>query len=155
MDGFEILAANIYTSGQGICLQRLKPSKMCSKFEFDQSLWYGSWYDVQIIGRSKSEEADGLTDQRYLKKGIYLSGGKIVTITELTDEKYLDQENKWTCGSCNKDNSGSLALCEFCFINKAQKVINVLSYIPVLGLPFSRSKSFLRMRLEKNFFHAD
>jgi hypothetical protein len=50
---FEILEANIFTPGQGICLQRLTP-KNSPSFKFDRSLAYGSCYDIQIIGRSST-----------------------------------------------------------------------------------------------------
>jgi len=142
LDDFEIIAANIYTLGQGICLQRLQP-KSSLNFKFDHILAYGSWYDIQIIGRYKAAEANSDV-LRYLTKGIYLSHGKIATIKELTDEKNLDHGASWQCGTCKQTNLGSLAICEHCYTNKSQKIISVLSNVPFLGLPFSVTNAVLQ-----------
>ncbi|CAF1431239.1 unnamed protein product [Adineta steineri] len=139
-DGLEILHANIFTPGQGICLQRLAPEKSLT-FKFDHSLAYGSWYDIQIIGRNP-DNSDKLL--RYLKKGIYLSYRKTIKITEITDEKHRDHGAEWKCGSCNQANVGSVAICEYCYTNKSQTIIAILSCIPLLGIPFSVTNAILR-----------
>ncbi|CAF1298413.1 unnamed protein product [Rotaria sp. Silwood1] len=139
---FEVLHANIFSPGQGICLQRLEPEGS-SEFKFDYSLAYGSWYDIQIVGRPKSAVANDKV-QRYLTKGIYLSNGKKVKISALTAEKNHDLGAKWNCGKCHKDNYGSVRVCEFCFTNRSQTIITVLSFLPVIGLPFSLTNAVLQ-----------
>ncbi|CAF1184847.1 unnamed protein product [Rotaria sp. Silwood1] len=142
LSDFEVLHANIFTPGQGICLQRLNPGRS-SEFKFDYSLAYGSWYDILIVGHSTSAKAGGEV-QRYLTKGVYLSYKKKVKISELTAGKNRDLGAEWNCGACHKDNIGSLRVCEYCFTNRSQKIIIVLSYIPVLGLPFSLTNAVLQ-----------
>jgi hypothetical protein len=137
----EILQANIFTPGQGICLQRLAPGNS-PKFKFDHDLAYGSWYDIQIIARSNSN--DKTESQRYLRTGVYLRIGETVTMTELTDENYRDHGVEWKCGSCNETNIGSVAICEHCHTNKAQEFITIFSKIPIIGIPFSVTDSVLR-----------
>lgn len=94
---FEILQATIFTPGQGICLQRVTPGKSTT-FKFDKSLAYGSWYDIQIIGKNLKNN----TDARYLKKGVYLTHGKIIKMTELTNEGNRDYGIEWICDNCKK-----------------------------------------------------
>jgi len=108
---FEILEANIFTPGQCICLQRLAP-RDAATFKFDRNLAYGSWYDIQIIGRSQNNGNNELL--RYLTKGIYLSYGKIIEMTELTDEQYRDYGVEWECDGCKKTDFGSVAICQHC-----------------------------------------
>lgn len=139
-DDFEILHAKIFTPGQGICLQQLTPNKSLT-FKFDHSLAYGSWYDIQIIGQSPHSDKPPL---KYLKKSIYLSHGKTIKISEITDEKHSDYEAKWKCGSCNQTNFGSVAICEHCYTNKSQTIITVFACIPVVGIPFSLADTILR-----------
>ncbi|CAF1639275.1 unnamed protein product [Adineta ricciae] len=143
LENFDIQQISIFTPGQGILLQRLEP-KNHRKFKFDQDLAYGSWYDIQIIGFPKEPQLKEEKPTRYLVKGIYLSSGKIVKISELIDEENLDLAGSWHCGSCNEENFGSVAICEFCFTNKAHKIISGLSYIPVLGIPFSVTNAVLQ-----------
>ncbi|CAF1413901.1 unnamed protein product [Rotaria magnacalcarata] len=147
-NNFELQQANIFTLGQGFCLQRREP-KHSSNFKFDQNLAYGSWYDIQIIGRchcspSAATTATTIEVQRYLKKGIYLSYGKTITVSELTNDENRDHGATWQCGSCKQKNFGSLALCEHCYTNKAQMIISVLSYVPIVGLPFSLTNAVLQ-----------
>jgi hypothetical protein len=137
----EILQANIFTPGQGICLQRLAPGNS-PEFKFDHHLTYGSWYDIQIIARSNSN--DETESQRYLIKGVYLSIGKKVTMTALTDENHRDHGIAWKCSSCNETNIGSIAICEHCHTNKAQTYLAMFSMIPIIGIPFSVTDSVLR-----------
>ena len=138
---FEILRANIFTPSQGICLQRLEPGKS-SIFKFDNGLAYGSWYDIQIIGRPLDNNDN--KECRYLKKGVYLTRKKIIKISKLTHEKHRDHGIEWSCGSCQHKNIGSVAICENCFTNKSQTIINVLSYIPLVGVPFSVTNAVLQ-----------
>jgi hypothetical protein len=137
----EILQANIFTPGQGICLQRLAPENS-PKFKFDYHLAYGSWYDIQIIARSNSN--DKTESQRYLIKGVYLSIDKTVTMTALTDENHRDHGIAWECSSCNKTNIGSVVICEHCHTNKVQEFITIFSKIPIVGIPFSVTDCVLR-----------
>jgi hypothetical protein len=141
LDDFEILQANIFTSSQGICLQRLAP-KNTETFKFDCNLAYGSWYDIQIIGRSR-DNGDNET-LRYLKKGIYLSCDKIIEMTELTHEEHRDHGVQWECGECKGANFGSVAICEHCHTNKSQKIITAFSDIPLVGIPFSLADAILK-----------
>jgi hypothetical protein len=134
-----ILQANIFTLGQGICLQRLAPGNI-PKFKFDHDLAYGSWYDIQIIARSN----DTTESQRYLRKGVYLSIDKTIKMSALTDEKHRDHGVKWTCGSCKETNIGSVAICEHCHTNKAQTFLAIFSIIPIFGIPFSLADAVLR-----------
>ena len=99
VDDMEIIQANIFTPGQGICLQRLAP-KRHRHFRFDQNLAYGSWYDIQIIVGLKANEKGENTSTRYLIKGVYLRQGRTLKISELTGEKNLDLGAEWHCGSC-------------------------------------------------------
>jgi len=138
---FEILQANIFTSSQGICLQRLAP-KNAATFKFDCNLAYGSWYDIQIIGRSLNNHNN--EPLRYLKKGVYLSCGKIIEMTELTHEEHRDYGVQWECGGCERANFGSVAICEYCHTNKSQKIVTAFSCIPVVGIPFSLADVILR-----------
>ena len=142
-DDMEIIKANIFTPGQGICLQRLQPKKH-RRFRFDQNLAYGSWYDIQLQVPSKADEAGGEESVRYLIKGVYLRHGRTIKISKLTEEKNRDLGAEWHCGSCKKRNVGSLATCEFCFANKSQTIIEVLSYIPFVGVPFSITNAVLQ-----------
>jgi hypothetical protein len=137
----EILQANIFTPGQGICLQRLAPGNS-PKFKFDYHLAYGSWYDIQIIARSNSN--DKTESQRYLIKGVYLSIDKTVRMTALTDENHRDHGIAWECSSCNETNIGSVVICEHCHTNKAQTYLAMFSIIPIVGIPFSVTDSVLR-----------
>jgi len=138
---FEILQANIFTSSQGICLQRLAP-KNAAIFKFDCNLAYGSWYDIQIIGRSLNN--DDNEPLRYLKKGVYLSCGKIIEITELTHEEHRDYGVQWECGGCERANFGSVAICEYCHTNKSQTIITAFAMIPLVGIPFSLTDAILQ-----------
>jgi hypothetical protein len=135
----EILQANIFTSGQGICLQRLAPGNS-PEFKFDHHLAYGSWYDMQIIARSD----DKTESQRYLRKGVYLSIGNTIKMTALTDENYRDHGVEWKCSSCNETNIGNVAICEHCHTNKAQTYMAIFSIIPIVGIPFALTDSVLR-----------
>lgn len=139
IDEFERLEASIFTISQAICLQRLRLEK-CSTFRFDHSLAYGSWYDVQIIAYPKSDQEP----QRYLRKGIYLKFGKRIMMSKLTDEKYRDHGAEWKCSYCDKANIGSVAICEHCHTNKAQRIITIFSMIPIVGVPFSITDAILR-----------
>jgi hypothetical protein len=136
-----LLQANIFTPGQGICLQRLAPGNS-PEFKFDHHLAYGSWYDIQIIARSDSD--DKTEPQRYLRTGVYLSIGKAVRMTALTDEKHRDHGAAWKCGNCNETNIGSVAICEHCHTNKAQTYMAIFSIIPIVGIPFALTDSVLR-----------
>lgn len=142
---FELENANIFTPGQGICLQRLKP-KSSATFKFDNGLAYGSWYDIQIIGRHRgfvsAETAHEL--QRYLKKGIYLSCKKKITVSKLISDENLDHGAEWQCGACKQKNIGSLALCEYCFENKSEGILTLFSIIPIVGIPFSVTRTILK-----------
>ena len=143
-DDLEISQANIFTPGQGICLQRLEP-KYNRRFQFDNNLGYGSWYDLQLVCRSKAEKMEETEAVvRYLFTGIYLRRGLALKITEITSEKYLDLGAAWQCGGCKKTNIGNVAMCEFCFTNKSQKIITVLSHVPVIGLPFQITNTVLQ-----------
>ncbi|CAF3450904.1 unnamed protein product [Rotaria socialis] len=146
-NNFELEQANIFTPGQGFCLQRLEP-KHSSSFKFDHSLAYGSWYDIQIIGRyhyspSAATTATTIEPQRYLKKGIYLSCGKTISVNELISDKNRDHGDTWQCSSCKQKNFGSLAVCEHCHTNKSQMIITVLSNVPIVGIPFSLTNAVL------------
>ena len=137
-DKYKDIKANIFTPGQGICLQRLNPN--IPTFEFDNCLAYGSWYDIQIIAHPQ----DGSDIERYLTTGIYLTYGKQLKMRELTDEKYRDHGIEWKCRYCDKVNISSVVICEHCHTNKAQGVIRILSMIPILGIPFSITNTVLQ-----------
>jgi hypothetical protein len=134
-----ILQANIFTPGQGICLQRLAPGNI-PKFKFSHHLAYGSWYDIQIIARSN----DKTESQKFLKKGVYLSIRKTIKMSALTDENHRDYGVEWKCGNCKEKNIGSVAICEHCHTNKAQIYMTIFSIIPIFGIPFSLTDSVLR-----------
>lgn len=138
LNDFANIEASIYTVGQGICLQRLE-IKNGPQFKFDHLLAYGSWYDVQIIVHRE----DPQKQLRYLRKGIYLTYGKEMRLTELTEENYRDYGITWKCSSCNKENVGSVAICEHCHANKSQTIIRILSYVPIIGIPFSVANAIL------------
>lgn len=139
MDEFEELEANIFTPGQGICLQRLRVGKD-PKFKFDHHLAYGSWYDVQIIAYFANDQQP----LRYLRKGIYLKYRKILNLTELTDEDHRDHGIQWKCSRCKEINFGSVAICEHCHTNKSHRVISALSCVPLIGIPFSVANAVLQ-----------
>jgi hypothetical protein len=80
----------------------------------------------------------------YLKKGIYLSYGKIIKMTELTDERHCDHGIKWKCGSYECVNLSSVAICGSCYTNKSKTIITALSCIPVFGMPFSIADAILQ-----------
>lgn len=140
LNDFEKIEANIFTPGQGICLQRLLVGKD-PKFKFDHHLAYGSWYDVQIIAYRTNDQQQPL---RYLRKGIYLKYRKTLKLTELTDNDNRDHGVPWRCSHCKQINFSSVAICEHCHTNKAQNVISALSCVPLVGIPFSLANAILR-----------
>ena len=139
LNNFEIIKANIFTPGQGICLQRLTPGNS-RIIKFDHSLAYGSWYDIQIIGKNSGDNEL----QRFLKRGIYLSYKKTINMRELTHQNNRDLAVEWICGNCDKANFNNVAMCEHCHTNKSQTIITTLSTIPLLGIPFSLADTILR-----------
>jgi hypothetical protein len=109
---FEIIQASIFTVGPGICLQRLEPGKSPT-FKFDNNLAYGSWYDIEIIGRLLNY--NNTEDRRYLEKGVYLTRDKIIQMTELTNENHRDYGVEWKTGSFKQTNVSSVVICEYCY----------------------------------------
>jgi hypothetical protein len=134
----ELVDAYIFTPGQGICLEKLSGpfEKEASAIGFNKGLAYGSWYDVLIrINNSQNQET-------YMKKGIYLKVNKFVQLSDiLQEENDIDRKNKskWQCKnkSCKEWNDGGVKICLHCSTNRNRSIIRGLSYIPVLGIPFS------------------
>ena len=142
---FTVLHANIFTPSQGICCQRLEPSNG-TQFDFNRNLAYGSWYEIQIIGKVTLADSDETKVQRFLKKGIFLSYGKSLNLSNLIAEQYLDFDGKWTCkqSECKKENIGSIAICEHCRTNCHEEWVSWVSYIPLIGTPFSIANAVLK-----------
>jgi hypothetical protein len=134
----ELVDAYIFTPGQGICLEKLSGpfEKDTSTIVFKKGLAYGSWYDVLIrINNSQNQET-------YMKKGIYLKVNKSVQLSDiLQEENDIDRKNKpkWQCKnkSCEEWNEGGVKMCLHCYTNRNGRLIRRLSYIPILGIPFS------------------
>jgi hypothetical protein len=134
----ELVDAYIFTPGQGICQEKLSwPfEKDTSTIVFKKGLAYGSWYDVLIrIDNSQDQE-------NYMKKGIYLKVNKSVQLSDiLQEENDIDRKNKpkWQCKNkgCEEWNEGGVKMCLHCYTNRNRRIIRGLSYIPILGIPFS------------------
>jgi len=134
----ELVDAYIFTPGQGICLEELSGpfEEDTATIVFKKGLAYGSWYDVLIrINNSQNQET-------YMKKGIYLKVNKSVQLSDiLQEENDIDRKNKpkWQCKnkSCKEWNEGGVKMCLHCYTNRNRRIIRGLSYIPVLGIPFS------------------
>jgi hypothetical protein len=140
----ELIDAHIFTPGQGICLQKLDVSHINAKnvFTFNKGLAYGSWYDVVVRIKCLDEQ------QTYLLTGIYLSVDKCLQLSTILQEKYRvdgDDKPKWKCenNECEEMNESGINMCLYCYQNYARKYIIGLSFVPVVGLPFSITNAVL------------
>jgi hypothetical protein len=124
---------------KGICLEKLSGpfEKDTPTIVFKKGLAYGSWYNVLIrISNSENQQS------YYMKKGIYLKKNKFIQLSDiLQEENDIDRKNKpkWQCKnkSCEEWNEGGVKMCLHCYTNRNRRIIRGLSYIPVLGIPFS------------------
>ncbi|CAF4082975.1 unnamed protein product, partial [Rotaria sp. Silwood1] len=97
---------------------------------------YGTWYDVLIRINSLQNQ------QTYKKKGIYLKVNKFIQLSDiLHEENRINRKNKpkWQCKnkSCAEWNEGGIKICLHCYTNRNRRIIQGLSHIPVVGIPFS------------------
>ena len=74
-----LVEAYIFTPGQGICLQKRTHFGKTS-FCFDQSLCYGSWYDILFVICPAVTGAKKQQEDIYLKTGVYLTHGKEIKL---------------------------------------------------------------------------
>ncbi|CAF3028391.1 unnamed protein product [Rotaria sp. Silwood2] len=77
-----------------------------------------------------------------MKKRIYLKVNKTVQLSDiLHEENRMNRKNKpkWQCKnkSCAEWNEGGIKICLHCYNNRNGRIIQRLSYIPVVGIPFS------------------
>ncbi|CAF1078100.1 unnamed protein product [Rotaria magnacalcarata] len=139
----EVIDIHIFTPGQGICLEKRCSPFVCSMIVFQRGLAYGSWYDMLVRVRL-SNKCD--QQEAYMLKGIYLTVDKCVLLSEVLKwNNCIDNGEKWSCAekTCQKSNEYGVNICLHCYRNKAFNIINSVSYVPIIGLPFSVTNAVL------------
>ncbi|CAF0954829.1 unnamed protein product [Didymodactylos carnosus] len=81
-------------------------------------------------------------------RAVYLSVNKFIQLSDILQEKNRiggESKPKWQCKnkSCKMSNESGINICLHCYSNQAGKIVQGLSVIPVLGLPFSITHAVL------------
>eukprot|EP01038_Epipyxis_sp_PR26KG_P009097 gene9097-12268_t len=143
-DIFEIV---IYSLGQGISIAFMldvfiphyAPCRV-NELVFNQGLSCGGWFDVVVECKAASNQ-----NSMYYLKRVYLGSlnSNYLSINDILVPTNVLPVVQWTCSRCETENVTTVPICKSCMRHRRKFLFEMLSLIPVLGLPFSIASAVL------------